>query len=228
MNTFRLLKRFTTLLGSYLVAPTGQLLNDPMAKAKQLKEQYGKNILFVIWHESIAAPLYFYRHRQLGLLREASAKGDDFAFVVRHYGYKDFAVTDNPADKRSVRGTIAFIKYLREGNHDGNIALDGPNGPRHIPKPGVFAIAKKTNLLIIPVGSWYSRKLVFKKRWDKFQLPLFFFKYVLEFGEPFPIPDVLNGDTLPKALADLTIAMHEINQRAAENAKKILAERAKQ
>ena len=79
-------------------------------------------------------------------------------------------------------------------------------------------------MLIVPVGSWYSRKKIIKSRWDKFQFPLLFFKYVVEIGEPFPVPDVINDDTLPKALADLTKAMDEVNKQAEETGKRILGQ----
>jgi lysophospholipid acyltransferase (LPLAT)-like uncharacterized protein len=210
------LKRIITLGVACLTGPTIKLLNDPQARIDELKQKYGKNILFLLWHENISAPVYFYRHKGLGLLREASLKGDDFAFCVRRFGYKEFGVTDNLADPVSAKGTVQFIRYLREG-HDGNIALDGPNGPYHQPKPGVFKIAEKAKLIIVPAGVWYSHKIVLKKRWDKFQWPLPFTKWYLEFGEPIVFPENIDDkEKLQENLNKLRLKMEEVNKLAQE------------
>lgn len=226
MKIKNLLKRAFVISNWHLFGPTCKPLNDPAKKIAELKNKYGKNLMFILWHESIAMPIYFYRGRSLGLLREASEKGDNFAAAVRSFGFKEFGVTDNPGDKVSIRGTIAFIKYLREGGHDGNIAIDGPNGPYHVPKPGVFKIAEKADLLIIPAGVWYSKKIIFKNRWDKFQLPYpFISKYWLEIGEPYYPSKPLNDENMPFLLEEIKNEMEKINERAAEQGKREIAAR---
>lgn len=217
MFLIRWLKRIIILLTGIFTGPTLRLQNDPLVKIAELKKTTGKNILFLLWHENFAAPLYFYRGQGLGLLREASNKGDDLAFCVRFFGYRDFGVTDNSADKVSIKGTIQFIKYLQQG-HDGNIALDGPNGPYHQPKPGVFQIAEKANMLILPVGVWYSRKIVLKKRWDKYQWPLPFSSWRLEVGEPFMVGSDYKT-RIDYYLQQLACRMQEINKIAEEKGK---------
>lgn len=215
------LKRIITLGVACVTGLTIRLLNDPQAKIDELKHKYGKNILFLLWHENISAPVYFYRHKGLGLLREASLKGDDFAFCVRRFGYREFGVTDNPVDPVSAKGTVQFIRYLRAG-HDGNIALDGPNGPYHIPKPGVFKVAEKANMIIVPAGVWYSHKVVLKNRWDKFQWPLPFTKWHLEIGEPFELPVLDDKQKIQENLNNLRLKMEEVNKIAEEKGRQKL------
>lgn len=67
------------------------------------------------------------------------------------------------------------------------VAVDGPKGPAFQVKPGIVAIAQKTNAVIVPVGSAYSNYISFKKAWDKATLPLPFAKAVMHAGEPIEI-----------------------------------------
>jgi len=189
-------KKIFLILLYRIICPTVKILNNPGKKLAGIKKQYpGKNLLFSLWHESTFICFYFYRYKNACFLREASKKGDVLAAMSHHFGYKDFAITDKPRDRTTVKGTIQFIKYLQEG-HDGIIALDGPNGPYHAAKPGVFSIAKKTNALILPVNVWYQRKFFLKKRWDKYQVPLPFSKCIIKIGNPFPLPEKIDENNI--------------------------------
>jgi lysophospholipid acyltransferase (LPLAT)-like uncharacterized protein len=123
--------------------------------------------------------------------------------MARYLGYQDFSVSDNPKDKQTVKGTLQFIKYLKQG-HDGVIALDGPNGPLHVAKPGIFHVAEKTNTLIIPIGVWYKNKIFFKNRWDKYQFPLPFTKCIISIGDPFLISGNLSDAIIAENMLRLS------------------------
>lgn len=83
------------------------------------------------------------------------------AAAATSFGIRNFRITDNLNDRQTIKGTIGFIKYLKQGNARG-IALDGPNGPYHVPKKGIFIIAQRSESEIIPVGIWYARKIIIK------------------------------------------------------------------
>jgi len=165
----QLLKKILIILVYRLLGPTVKIINDPESQLKKIKAG-GRNLLFVLWHESTAMCFYYYRYRQAAILREDSKKGEVLAAMSRNLGYTDFKITDNTADKTAIKGIIQLIKYLKKG-HDGVIAIDGPNGPYHEPKTGIFQIARKSDTIIIPVGVWYKNKYVSKKRWDRYQAP---------------------------------------------------------
>ena len=145
-----LLNKFILLLVYRLIGPTIRIMNNPMSDIKAIKKQ-GRSVLFVLWHDMTAVCIYFYRYQNAGVFIEASEKGDILAATAHHFGYPDMRVTDNPGDRQSIKGALQLIKHMRSG-YDGIIAADGPNGPYHIPKPGAFNIAEKTNAIIIPVG----------------------------------------------------------------------------
>lgn len=194
-----------------IVAPTLRLITRPEEKLAPYLEQ-NKSILFCVWHEANFIGFYWFRHRNCGVLIEGSNKGDVLAAVANYYGFKDFRVTDNPKDTLTVRNTIGFIKHLRASNH-GVIALDGPNGPYRVAKPGFVQIAKKTGAVIIPGGIAYSRKLILRYRWDKYQLPLPFSKVALVFRKTIAIPPDLPPD---QEQAKYDEVVKEINEAMAE------------
>lgn len=206
------IKKLLLILSYYLIGLTSRIINNPEEKLRELKKD-GKTLLFCLWHENNAGCFWYYRHRAAGFLREFSAKGDILAAMAQHFGYADFAVSDISSDRVSIKNTIAFIRYLQAG-HDGVVALDGPNGPYHVPKPGAFNIAKKSGSLLTPVGVWYSKKIILKNRWDKFQLPLPFSKIVLLAGEPLSLPEKIDEQTIAENLKVLTERVNEMNIKA--------------
>jgi lysophospholipid acyltransferase (LPLAT)-like uncharacterized protein len=201
-----------------LISPTLRLdcaeINAQTAKYLQA----GRSILFCCWHEVTFAGFYWFRRRDAGVLMEASLKGDVLAAMANSYGMRDFRITDDHKDPQTVRGTVGFIKHLKAG-HCGVIALDGPNGPRRAAKPGMVKIAAKANAVIFPVGAAYSRKIIFRKRWDKYQLPLWGSKAALRVLQPLEIPAELTPEQ-EKALQEEIV--RDLNQAMtmAENAVK--------
>jgi lysophospholipid acyltransferase (LPLAT)-like uncharacterized protein len=185
--------------------------------AKYLQE--GRSILFCCWHEITFAGFYWFRRRDAGVLMEASRKGDVLAAMANSYGMKDFRITDDHQDPQTVRGTVGFIKYLKAG-HSGVIALDGPNGPRCVAKPGMVKIAEKARAVIFPVGAAYSRKIVFRKRWDQYQLPLWGSRAALRLLKPLEVPPDLTPEQ-EKALQEKIVNdLNEAMRRAEEAVKK--------
>ena len=210
----QLLKKFLLITAYRLIGPTIKLLNNPWRDIEKFKAKH-KPLLFCLWHEITAYCFYFYRNQKASALMESSKKGDVLAAIGRQLDYKDFRITDNPGDRISVKGTIQFIKYLKEG-HDGVVAMDGPNGPYHVPKPGALQIAQKSGATIIPLGVWYSKKITFKSRWDKYQLPLPFSKCVLLMGEPFVLPEQLDNKTNTEKLKELAARIDRLMLEAEE------------
>jgi hypothetical protein len=208
-----------------VLGSTLQLIGEPF-KEFDIARAQGKNTLFCIWHEVNSVGFYYYRDRGAGALIEGSAKGDLLAAVANHYGIKDFRITDNPKDMQTVKGTIQFLKYLKAG-HDGTIAVDGPNGPYHIIKPGIFALSQKTGHPIRPAGIWFSHQFTWFWRWDKYQMPLPFSKVYIYIDKPFPVPELLDDQTLHEATNKLHQTLDFCMQEAERLGKAALSKKNK-
>lgn len=202
-----------------LTAPTLRL---DCAAVEALVDEYirqGKSVLFCIWHEVSFIGFPWFQHRNGSALIEASLKGDVLAAVANYYGFKDFRIKDDPGDTQTVRNTIAFIRHLRGGGH-GTIALDGPNGPYRAAKPGFVQIAKKSGAVIIPGGIAYSHKITFKRRWDRYQLPLPWSKVVLAANKPLELPPDLPAEREQAVYDEIVAEVNKAMLDAAERIKK--------
>ncbi|GBR75375.1 hypothetical protein NO2_0056 [Candidatus Termititenax persephonae] len=209
-------KKIGLILLYRLVSPTLRL---DSTEVDALVAQYlgqGRSILFCSWHELSFIGFYWFRQRGAGALMEASLKGDVLAAMSNFYGIKDFRVTDDYKNPQTIRGTVGFIKHIKQGNC-GVIALDGPNGPRRVAKPGMIKIAQKTNAVIFPIAAAYSRKLVLRRRWDKYQVPLLGAKAALRVMKPLEIPASLTEENekalYEEVVSDLNRAM-EVAEKA--------------
>jgi len=76
-----------------------------------------------------------------------------------------------------------MAKLLKQGRPVG-ITPDGPKGPAREVKDGVLLIALLSKAPILPLANSVSRKIEFKKSWDKFHVPLPFGRGSLVHGEP--------------------------------------------
>jgi lysophospholipid acyltransferase (LPLAT)-like uncharacterized protein len=76
-----------------------------------------------------------------------------------------------------------LVRLLVEG-YRASMAVDGPKGPLHKVKPGVFELSRLGKARIVPVGAASSRSIVFHKSWNKARLPKPFARVAIVFGEP--------------------------------------------
>ncbi|GBR73492.1 hypothetical protein NO1_0866 [Candidatus Termititenax aidoneus] len=201
------------------ISPTLRLDSAELDALTAQYLQAGRSILFCCWHEITFVGFYWFRRRAAGVLMEASLKGDVLAAMANSYGMRDFRIADNPQDPQTVRGTVGFIKHLKAG-HSGVIALDGPNGPRRIAKPGMVRIAEKTNAVIFPIGGAYARKIVFRKRWDQYQLPLWSSRAALRLVKPLEVPSGLTPEQEKALQEEIVDDLNEAMRRAEDAVKK--------
>lgn len=97
----------------------------------------------------------------------------------------------NSRDGRT-RGGVAAIDQMADHVGSGGlgvIAVDGPRGPRGKVRKGVASVAKQTGCPVVCVIIRPSRRLVIRKAWDRFQVPLHFCRYDAYFDLVRPEPD---------------------------------------
>lgn len=63
------------------------------------------------------------------------------------------------------------------------IAMDGPLGPRHIPKKLIYFLSEKSNARLTGVTLSYSRKISLRNRWDHYRIPLPFSRITVRFDD---------------------------------------------
>jgi lysophospholipid acyltransferase (LPLAT)-like uncharacterized protein len=164
-------------------------------------------IVFAHWHGdelSIikAAPRY-----RIATMTSTSKDGELMDSVLRKMGVK----TSRGSSTRGGVGALkGLIRLVGEGRR-ASIAVDGPKGPIHKVKPGVFELSRIAKAHIIPVGAASSRAIVFHKSWNKVRLPKPFAKVVIHFSEPWaPVTKGADTDALAiKLEAAISDAAHQ-------------------
>lgn len=64
----------------------------------------------------------------------------------------------------------SLIRHVLNGN-GAMMAVDGPRGPRGAVQKGIGLLAQKTNAAVLMAVAVPSRRWIFRRTWDQFQLP---------------------------------------------------------
>ena len=98
----------------------------------------------------------------------------------------------------------------------GGVAADGPLGPRHQVKGGVIWLASALGFDLLPVSVDSRRKMIYKKRWDRMEIPLPFTMVSLVVGEPIKVPPKLGPGQIRLWMDKLAKAI-DIQDKKAES-----------
>jgi len=140
----------------------------------------GRNILYAFWHGEQFVLLPFHRRQGIGLMVSLSRDGERQARLTSALGYIPFR---GSSTRGAVAGLVGLIGHVRKG-HDAGMAVDGPKGPLHEPKPGVLTLAYKTGASIIPLRVRPTACWRLKKTWDAYFIPKPFSKVTLDYLAP--------------------------------------------
>ncbi len=139
--------------------------------------------MYCIWHGKILVPIFAHRYENICAMVSEHSDGEMIAQTLHRLGY----ITARGSSTRGgSRAMIAMIRALKAGGV-GAIMPDGPNGPRHVFKPGMIAIAQRAQACVLPFTFASTRAWVLNS-WDRFTIPKPFSKTVAFYGEPIAIP----------------------------------------
>jgi len=164
------------------------------------------------WHGDELALLPRFGHMALTILVSRSKDGELMARGAMALGYR---VTRGSSTRGAVGGLLALIKAVREG-HTVVLAVDGPNGPRGVCKPGIVRVVQKTGIPLLPVGVAGSRRIVFHKSWNKAYLPLPFSRQVIYVDKPLHFSNKADSDTMTRYCRQVEAALISAQQKARE------------
>lgn len=184
--------------------------------AMQLALAQRKPFILAHWHGDELSVIHLVKRYKLATMTSTSRDGELMGQVLRRLGAKT-------APGSSTRGGIQALKGLvrlcRQG-YPTSMAVDGPKGPIHQIKPGVFQLSHLAEAPIFALGVAYRRGFVFEKSWNKTYLPWPFTKVVMVFSEPLP---ALRNDLDPRSpeYADL---LYQRLADAKQQASKLIAQ----
>lgn len=134
--------------------------------------------------------------RPLTLMTSPSKDGRLLDIVVNSFGID---VVKGSSASRAVSGSRSLIQAVRDGKL-GILAIDGPRGPRAIPKPGYLALTAATGARFFLVTASASGSFKFKS-WDRMFIPHPFAKIRIRVVEH--TPRLHEGETDAEAILRL-------------------------
>jgi len=154
-------------------------------------KQNGERLIFAHWHGDELKIVPLVTRYKIATMTSTSKDGALIDFSIRKLG----GATSRGSSTRGGIGALkGLIRLIGEG-YRASMAVDGPKGPLHKVKPGVFELSRLAKARIVPVGAATDRAILFKKSWNKAELPKPFAKIVVWFGEPF---EIITKDESPK------------------------------
>ncbi len=169
-----------------------------------------KQAVIIFWHRKIIPTMLStdFLEKKSSLV-SSSKDGDILEEVLTRF---DNLVVRGSSNKDNVKSLKQILKLIKTGFSIG-IAIDGPRGPIYEPKSGALYIAMKTGLPMIPIGGYTNKKRIFKKAWDKFELPNFFSKSCYYVGDPLYFT---KDSDIDSSMELIKSKLHEANRTAKE------------
>ena len=162
------------------------------------------------WHGDELALIPRFGHIGPTILVSHSKDGAIMAKGATALGY---GVTRGSSTRGAVGGLLALIKAVRKG-HAVVLAVDGPQGPRGVCKPGIVRVVQKSGAPLYPVGVAGSSRFVFKKSWNQAYLPLPFSRQVVWVDKPLYFPKKTDPSKIPEYCRRVERAIGDAQKKA--------------
>jgi lysophospholipid acyltransferase (LPLAT)-like uncharacterized protein len=175
------------------------------------KSEHG-NYIFSLWHQNLIGAIISQMGNPHAMIVSASLDGDIVAKPCEWLGHK---TARGSSSKKGMKALKQMITYLRNG-FPGAITVDGPRGPRHEPKPGVFELAYLARTPIVPLTVIPRKQYVAIKAWDHFRVPYPFTKFDIHFGQPIVVKKEDKEDGFTRLISDLTQQMKQSEEMISE------------
>ncbi len=128
----------------------------------------GQAMIFVSRHGHLLPLLFAVEPYGLSIVISKSRDGELLASLLRPYGFEFVRGSTSLGGRVAA---LAALRTLARGRSLG-LAVDGPHGPRGIIQEGVLRLARCAKVPIVPLLATSGSKIVLRKSWDHFELPL--------------------------------------------------------
>jgi lysophospholipid acyltransferase (LPLAT)-like uncharacterized protein len=166
-----------------------------------------QRFIYAFWHQRQAFFTVSHNDDKVSILISRSRDGEIIAETIRLCGVPSV----RGSSSRGAAGAVRALMGCVEAGRDIGITPDGPKGPDRQVKEGILFLAQKLGIPILPIASAQSNRIVLRKAWDHFHVPMPFGRSVVVYGEPV---DVLPGDDLGAKALELKTVLDSITREA--------------
>lgn len=170
-------------------------------------------VVLAHWHGDEIPLIALTKRYRIATITSTSKDGEMMNTVLHLLGAETVRGSSTRGAVNALKG---LIRLAREGFNT-SFAVDGPKGPIHVVKPGVFEVSRLISSSgghIFAAGLACDRKWTFEKAWNKAYLPKPFAKIVVQWVGPF---GPLSKEEDPRSLApaqELTDALRNASALA--------------
>jgi lysophospholipid acyltransferase (LPLAT)-like uncharacterized protein len=175
-----------------------------------------KNFIFAFFHQNLFATIAGFSDRKnpFAIIVSPSNDGDIVAQILEKLGHQ---LVRGSSSRKGAQALMGMVRLLNKG-YPGAITVDGPRGPLHKVKPGVFQLAKLSQVEIIPVCCYPQQCWTIKKSWDQFRVPKPFTKILCVKGTRIKVDSSDTLSELPNILEERLKALEHHAKDVLQNA----------
>lgn len=186
-------------------------VHEPSAMKENLRHK--KAFLMAHWHGDELALISLAPRYRLATITSTSKDGEMMNTVLNLLGAK----TSRGSSTRGGASALKGLLRLAKAGRNCSFAVDGPKGPLHKVKPGIFEVSRLMNGEIFSVGVACDRAWHFPRSWNKTYLPKPFARIFVYWSGPFG-PVTRNDDPRSSALAEnLENELHRVRFEASKS-----------
>ncbi len=134
--------------------------------------------IFALWHQNIISALTAYRKSPHAMIISPSKDGEIVANACIKFGHYPVRGSSSRKGGSALKGMINKLR----NQVPGAITVDGPKGPAHLPKKGIFELSYLSRTPIIPLIMLPKSFWSIESAWDKFRIPKPFTKIYVKHG----------------------------------------------
>lgn len=149
----------------------------------KLRFKNRESTLFAHWHGDEFVLLRLIGRYRIATMTSTSKDGELMNNVV---GFVGGRTSRGSSTRGAVTGLKGLIRLIKEENRNCSIAVDGPKGPLHVVKPGIFELSRLLSAPIYSAGVSYSSALHFPRSWNKTFIPHPFAKVYVHWSSSMP------------------------------------------
>ena len=169
----------------------------------------GGRVIIGVWHQRFFGGFFVPPMFDLTpcIMVSQSRDGDFISRIVQKIGWKPVRGSSSRGGKQALRAMVEGLRKDPIGVH----IVDGPNGPPRVIKPGLLALARDADALIV-LGLVSYEKAWKANSWDRFMVPKPFSRILVRFGSTFVVPKKTSDDefeSLRKKVEDALIREQE-------------------
>ena len=157
-----------------------RLHNDPRPNLRARSQTY---VYSVLHSHQIAAVIH--GEQGTGAMVSRSADGELLVPCLLMCGIVPIRGSNRQTsgDKGGLAAIEALIEHVK-GGAPGYLAVDGPRGPRNRVHKGIAVLSQRTGAAVINMVAVPTRRWIFTRAWDRFQIPKPFATIHGYFSEP--------------------------------------------